>query len=229
MQNVIAALSVIHIGILHAMVQYAVCLVQFALMSPDPESDDSKRPSTTDNDSQRDIKRRLRCIAAGLVWPMMVNYLHSTPSFLDLIIDSYKSGYELFTTISLFGIPVMFFGVRSLHRPLSFTRIDASWISSFPGTAILFTLSIVSLFSSLTIKAFNRSDVTLRRRCSVVPCAPQEIGELDQSFSLTIALFAFFYEYWSEIVFVMKRSARSAIKWLMPILFKENSIFPVFS
>jgi len=227
LQNIIAARSVVDIGILHAMVQYAVCLVQLAILSPCPKSDDSESPSSTDDESKRHIKRRLLCITAGLVYPIMINF-DATLLFHHLSIDSYKSGYQSFTRTSLLGIPVYFHGPGSLHRPFSFRRIDGSWNNPFFPTITLLTLSIIALFSAIIIKASTRSDATLKKRCSVVPCAPQEIGELDQSFSLTIALFAFFYEYSSEIIFVTRRSARRATKWLMPFLFKENSIFPVF-
>ena len=166
LQSLFAALAVVRVGILHASMQIEQCCSA------------EKRKGTG---TESDIRHRIGCIVKGLLLPLFTNFL-VWPFFHDTMVGHGTLLSMLFTVVAVMIGSIVMIQIT----PLEIEGQD----QSFSFSALLFPMLL-----SCTLWGTFNSDVVVKKSCSVVPCAPQAIGEWDQAFSLVVALFFFFYEF----------------------------------
>jgi len=185
-QNIIAALAVVRVGIFNAWLQIAVC----HQMARDQNAD-----------TRKNIGRRLWCIIIGSLLPVPVNFL-VVPCFHEAIAGDVTLGDFIFTVAVQTG------SLMILAQCFAFVDIHRDILTLF------YALCRTVVLCAAVWGTFHSSDSFLDNRCYVVPCAPQTIAEMDQAFSLLVALVFLLYEYFGT-VFQLARKALRGVRGSM--------------
>ena len=186
LENITASLAILSIGICHAVAQTALV---WRLHS-----------YTLGSDFSPSLRRRLLVLILGLLIPL------SAAWWCELIplvrIKAWLIGSSLLGHLFLACSVCDLIGVKGA-KDYSVVCILIMALLSLPMICTLDTLRN----KELTIIFIG--DIQPPRRCSIVPCAPQGIGEWDQAFSLLIALVPFFYEFGSGMVYAVKKGIQA--------------------
>jgi hypothetical protein len=166
----VASLAVVKVGVYHAILQIIMCIFKEKGQS---------------NSHLVKIRRRVLYIGCGLLLPMALWIYTSTypsadqdkPSVTDIL---HISGWTMLHASCLY---LLSWGRRSRRLTQPIMLIE--------GTLVLSAMSTEQLSYSL----LSPAGLGLQCQCYTVPCAPQNIKEWDQAFSLFVALFIFMYEY----------------------------------
>ena len=194
-----ASLAVIRVGIAHACFQVAIS---------------HWKAIDKNTDTRKDIERRQLCIAIGLLLPVLTNslimpYLHNVGPEAGIV-------PFLYFTLTLVS-------ATSIYQ--SFGQGIAS-VNKLNNTVHVGYRLLLPLFLYTVIWAAFKDHGAVLSKCSFVPCAPQGIGELDQSFSLLVALFALVYEYGGRFVSGVRKPVEGAATWLISFLVRET-VLPI--
>ena len=192
LQSFFAALAVVRVGLFHAYLQIQSC-----------------RSALRDKDAATglDIRERKRCILIGLLLPFFVSTL-VLPFFHNKMADHGWFGWFgglSYTALTAVAVTIGF--IMSGWVMLCWDNEDHLLGSSFN-----FYTSLYLLLPYLVWGTFGHSEIVAENLCSVIPCAPQAIGEWDQAFSLVVALFFFFYEFGNGAVQSMRAFQRRAVE-----------------
>ncbi|KAG9193621.1 hypothetical protein G6011_03656 [Alternaria panax] len=182
-ERLVTSLAVVELGVAQAVFQISLCLLR-----EDKESDS--------DEVKRKRRRRVWLITLGLLLPISlwgysttIPSLHQDRSRVVVVLQI------IVLLLSYFGFPVAF-GKGSewtwFLQPMFFLLWPTMFNPAEVGTKAL----INSLFSPIHLGP--------RERCHTVSCAPQTIGELDQAFSLFVALFMYLYEFGFSHLWILK-------------------------
>lgn len=181
LQSLVAASAVVRVGIFHACLQIAMC--RFIAKNKD-------------TDTKKNIKRRLRCIAIGLLLPVLTDFF-LVPYYHNVLAGHSRFGYPMLA-VAAFFTAFMFL-----------TQIMASLNNTYTVLDVAFVMTLSLLISMMGWDSFIiDSDAVSSERCSIVPCAQQTILEWDQAFSLLVALLLLMYEYFAVVVQLARKAFR---------------------
>lgn len=185
LENIIASLAILFMGICHAVAQTALVWHLHSY--------------TLGSDFSPSLRRRLLVLILGLLIPLSATWWYE---MLPLVrIKAWLMGSSLLGHLFLACSVCDLIGVKGAKD--YFAVFISIWALLFlPMVCTLDTLRIEEL-------AIIFIDNIQPRRCSIVPCAPQSIGEWDQAFSLLVALVFFFYEFGSGMVHAVKKGIQA--------------------
>jgi len=210
-----ACLAVIRVGIAHACFQVAICHWKAT-------------DKTTDIDIRKKIERRLVYIAIGLLLPVITNFV-VMPHLYNVGAETGAIPFVYFgITVSAAATIYQSFGqgMAPENKPNNAVSLGHR-LSNFWHKFVIYShrLGLPLFLYNVIWAAFKDNGVGLSK-CSFIPCAPQGIGELDQSFSLLVALFALVYEYGGRFVSGVRKPVERAAKWLISFLVRET-VLPI--